>query len=93
VSSSINNSAETLNITLSYNLIDRAGAHRYLGYSGSHSMINDLNKLDNYPKLTFKTKNGKILDSSVLLDIATCYGEISFSVRFAFVTPGYDPGK
>lgn len=96
VSSSINNSAETLNITLSYNLIDRAGAHRYLGYSGNHntlSTINEPNKLDNYPKLTFKTKNGKTIDSSVLLDIGTCYGEITFDVRFAFLPPGFTPDE
>ena len=96
VSSSINNTDETLNITLSYNLIDRAGAHRYLGYSGNHNTlltINEPNKLDNYPKLTFKTKNGKTIDSSVLLDIGTCYGEITFDVRFAFLPPGFTPDE
>lgn len=95
VSSSINNIDETLNITLSYNLIDRAGSHRYLGYSGKHNTLTTIgepNKLDNYPKLTFKTKNGKTIDSSVLLDIGTCYGEISFEVRWAFLPPGFIPG-
>ena len=96
VSSSINNTDETLNITLSYNLIDRAGSHRYLGYSGNHntySTINEPNKLDNYPKLTFKTKNGKTIDTSVLLDIGTCYGEITFDVRFAFLPPNFTPDE
>ena len=96
VSSSINNTDETLNITLSYNLIDRAGAHRYLGYSGNHNTLTTIgepNKLDNYPKLTFKTKNGKTIDSSVLLDIGTCYGEITFDVRFAFLPPGFTPDE
>ncbi len=95
VSSSINNTTETLNITLSYNLIDRAGEHRYLGYSGkhnTHATIMEVNKLENYPKLTFKTNTGKILDSSVLLDIATYYGEITFEVRWAFLPPGFIPG-
>jgi hypothetical protein len=96
VSSSINNTDETLNITLSYNLIDRVGSHRYLGYSGNHntlSTITEPNKLDNYPKLTFKTKNGKTIDSSVLLDIGTCYGEITFDVRFAFLPPDFTPDE
>ena len=95
MSSSVNNTEETLNITLSYNLIDRAGEHRYLGYSGKHNThqtILTVNKLENYPKLTFKTNTGKILDSSVLLDIATYYGEISFDVRWAFLPPGFIPG-
>lgn len=94
VSSSINSTAETLDITLSYNLIDRAGAHRYLGYSGNNNgqiEINMPNKLENYPKLTFKTNTGKILDSSVLLDIGTYFGEISFEVRFAFLPPNLTP--
>ena len=95
VSSYINNTSETLNITLSYDLIDRAAVHRYLGYSGTHNTlqtVNAINKLENYPKLTFKTNTGKILNSSVLLDIGTCYGEISFEVRWAFLPPGYIPG-
>lgn len=96
VSSNINSTTETLNITLSYDLIDRVGAHRYLGYSGNHVLpyqIEQPNKLENYPKLTFKTNKGKILDSSVLLDIGTCFGEISFEVRWAFLPPPFRPDE
>ena len=97
VSSSINSTKETLDITLSYDLIDRAGAHRYLGYSGNHflpSQIKVPNKLENYPTLTFKTNTGQIpLIPPVLLDIGTCFGEISFDVRFAFLPPGFTPGE
>jgi len=96
VSSLINSTTETLNIALHYDLFDRAGKHRYLGYSGNHNTPLETkvpNKLENYPKLTFKTNTGKILDSSVLLDIGTCYGEISFDVRFAFLQEGATPGE
>jgi hypothetical protein len=94
VSSSINSTKETLDITLSYDLIDRAGAHRYLGYSGNHVLPGEPNKLENYPTLTFKTNTGQIpLIPPVLLDIGTCFGEISFEVRWAFVPPPFRPDE
>lgn len=88
VSSSIDTANERLNIQLKYDLKDRVGSHMFLSYSGRHTTLADTtipNILDYYPTITFKKKDGSIVaDTSVLLDIATCYGEISFDARFWF---------